>query len=113
MLLLSHYDSNPHSSLGASDAGSGVVTILEGIRVFLASGVKPKNDIIILISDAEELGLLGANAFVNHHPWAKEVGLVLNFEARGSGGPSYMLLETNGGNKQLIKSFQEMGRAHV
>ena len=106
LLLLSHYDSNPHSSLGASDAGSGVVTILEGIRVFLASGVKPKNDIIILISDAEELGLLGANAFVNHHPWAKEVGLVLNFEARGSGGPSYMLLETNGGNKQLIKSFQ-------
>ncbi|HSQ46652.1 MAG TPA: M28 family peptidase, partial [Lutibacter sp.] len=46
-------------------------------------------------------------AFVNHHPWAKEVGLVLNFEARGSGGPSYMLLETNGGNKKLIEAFQQ------
>jgi len=107
LLLLSHYDSNPHSSLGASDAGSGVVVILEGIRAFLANNKPPKNDIIICITDAEELGLLGANAFVNHHPLAKDVGLVLNFEARGSGGPSYMLLETNGGNKNLIEAFQK------
>ncbi len=107
LLLLSHYDSAPHSSLGASDAGSGVVTILEGIRAFLAKKETPKNDIIILISDAEELGLLGANAFVNHHPWAKEVKLVLNFEARGSGGSSFLLVETNGGNKKLIQAFNQ------
>jgi hypothetical protein len=106
LLLLSHYDSNPHSAIGASDDGSGVVTILEGVRAFLASGKKPNNDIIICFSDAEELGLLGASAFVNYHPWAKNVGLVLNFEARGSGGPSYMLLETNGGNHNLIQNFQ-------
>ena len=36
LLLLSHYDSSPHSSLGASDAASGVATILEGLRAFLA-----------------------------------------------------------------------------
>ncbi len=107
LLLLSHYDSSPHSSFGASDAGSGVVTILEGVRAYLAKNPKPKNDIIILITDAEEIGLLGANAFVNHHPWAKEIGLVLNFEARGSGGPSYTLMETNGGNKNLVKAFND------
>jgi hypothetical protein len=107
LLLLCHYDSSPHSSLGASDAGSGVVVILEGIRTFLAQNKTHKNDIIICITDAEELGLLGANAFVNHHPWAKNIGLVLNFEARGSGGPSYMLLETNGGNRKLIEAFQK------
>ncbi|MEO6347498.1 MAG: M28 family peptidase, partial [Aquaticitalea sp.] len=106
LLLLSHYDSNPHSSYGASDDGSGVVTILEGLRAFLSEHKTPKNDIIILISDAEELGLNGASLFVNSHPWAKDVGLVLNFEARGSGGPSYMLMETNGGNKQLIEGFK-------
>lgn len=105
LLLLSHYDSSPHSSLGASDAGSGVATILEGIRVFLSKNVVPKNDIIVLISDSEELGLNGADLFVNSHPWAKDVGLVLNFEARGSGGPSYMLIETNRGNANLIKEF--------
>ncbi|WP_418512993.1 M28 family peptidase [Corallibacter sp.] len=105
LLLLSHYDSNPHSSVGASDAGSGVVTILEGIRAFLSTGKQPKNDIIILLTDGEELGLNGADIFVNKHPWAKDVGLVLNFEARGSGGPSYMLIETNQGNANLMKGF--------
>lgn len=107
LLLLSHYDSSPHSSLGASDDGSGVVTIIEGIRAFLANNPKPKNDIIILFTDAEELGLLGADAFVNKNDLIKNVGLVLNFEARGSGGPSYMLLETNGGNQNLIKAFNK------
>ncbi len=107
LLVLSHYDSSPHSSFGASDAGSGVATILEGIRAFLAEKKTPKNDIIILISDAEELGLNGADLFVNRHPWAKDVGLVLNFEARGSGGPSYMLIETNQGNAKLIEGFTE------
>ncbi|WP_158975331.1 M20/M25/M40 family metallo-hydrolase [Cellulophaga sp. L1A9] len=105
LVLLSHYDSNPHSSLGASDAGSGVATILEGVRAYLAENKKPKNDIIILFTDAEELGLNGADLFVNNHPWSKDVGLVLNFEARGSGGPSYMLIETNRGNSKLIKEF--------
>ncbi|CAL2090387.1 M28 family peptidase [Tenacibaculum sp. 190524A05c] len=105
LLVASHYDSSPHSSLGAADAGSGIVTILEGIRSFLANNKTPKNDIIILFSDAEELGLLGAEAFVHFHPYAKNVGLVLNFEARGSGGPSYMLMETNGKNSLLLKEF--------
>lgn len=105
LLLLTHYDSHPHSSFGASDAGSGVVTILEGIRAFLNENKAPKNDIIIVITDSEELGLNGADIFVNQHPWAKNVGLVLNFEARGSGGPSYMLIETNQGNAALMKHF--------
>jgi hypothetical protein len=106
LLLLSHYDSAPHSfSKGASDDASGVATILEGIRAFLYSKNPQKNDIIILFSDAEELGLNGAALFVNQHPWAKDVGLVLNFEARGSSGPSYMLMETNKGNQALVQEF--------
>ncbi len=105
LLLLSHYDSSPHSSLGASDAGSGVATILEGIRAYLSKNKTPKNDVVIVITDAEELGLNGADLFVNQHPWIEDVALVLNFEARGSGGPSYMFMETNRGNEQLIKEF--------
>ena len=106
LLLLSHYDSAPHSySLGASDAGSGVATILESVRAFLHNKKAHKNDIIILFTDAEELGLNGAALFVTQHQWAKEVGVVLNFEARGSSGPSYMLMETNGGNAGLVREF--------
>lgn len=110
LLLLTHYDSAPHSSSrGASDAGSGVATILESVRAFLYNKTLHKNDIIILFSDAEELGLNGAALFVTQHHWAKEVGVVLNFEARGSSGPSYMLMETNHGNSDLVKHFASAG----
>ena len=108
LLLLSHYDSAPHSfSFGASDDASGVATILESVRAFLHSKAKHKNDIIILFSDAEELGLNGAALFVTQHHWAKEVGLALNLEARGSSGPSYMLMETNQGNAKMVDAFAD------
>ncbi|MEL6306279.1 MAG: M28 family peptidase, partial [Bacteroidota bacterium] len=55
--------------------------------------------------DGEELGLNGASYFVNQHPWIEDIGLILNFEARGSGGPSHMLVETNRGNANLINEF--------
>ncbi|MFD0862883.1 M20/M25/M40 family metallo-hydrolase [Sungkyunkwania multivorans] len=112
LLLMSHYDSDPHSAKGASDAASGVAAIIESVRAFLAQNITPKNDIIILFTDSEELGLNGASLFANEHPWIKDVKLALNFEARGSGGPSNTLLETNGGNKRMIEEFQEAGVAY-
>ena len=48
----------------------------------------------------------GAALFVTQHKLAKEVGLVLNFEARGSSGPSYMLMETNKGNAKMVAAFK-------
>lgn len=113
LLLLSHYDSAPHTkSLGASDDANGLAAILEGIRAFLHQKANHQNDIIILFSDAEEVGLNGAYAFATEHPWAKEVGLVINFEARGSNGPSMMLAETEGGNAELIKAFSNAGTTY-
>ncbi|WP_276978269.1 M28 family peptidase [Flavobacterium filum] len=108
LLLLTHFDSAPHTkSYGASDDAYGLGVILEGIRTYLHTNKTPKNDIIIVFSDAEELGLNGAYAFASEHPWAKDVGLVINFEARGTAGPSMMLAETNGGNANLIKTFSK------
>lgn len=109
LVLMSHYDSSQHSSYGASDAASGVATILEGIRAYLSTNKVPKNDVIICITDGEELGLNGADLFIKKHPWAKDVGLALNFEARGSGGNSYMLIETNGKNGKMIGEFSKAG----
>jgi len=113
LMLLSHYDSAPHSgSHGASDAGSGLASILESFRAFVYNKTKHKNDIIIMFSDAEELGSNGAALFVTKHHWAKEVGLVLNFGARGSSGPSYMFMETNTGNAGLVKEFAAANTTH-
>ena len=106
LMLLSHYDSAPHSySHGAADNATGVATILEGVRAYLHNSTPHENDILILFSDAEELGLNGAALFATNNNWAKEVGMVLNFEARGTAGPSYMLMEVNDGNAAMIKEF--------
>lgn len=105
LVFMSHYDSAVYSSHGAADAASGVAAILEAVRAFKEKGVKPRQDIIILFTDTEEVGLNGAKLFVEKHPWAKNIGLVVNFEARGSSGASSMILEVNGGNQELIKHF--------
>jgi hypothetical protein len=113
LLLLSHYDSAPHSSSrGASDDGSGVATILEGLRAFLHNKTPHKNDIIIVFTDAEELGLNGAVLFVTKHQWAKDIGVALNFEARGTSGPGYMLMEVNNGNSQMVDAFAEANTSY-
>ncbi len=112
LVLMSHYDSVEFHALGAGDAASGVAVILEGVRAFIRKNTQPKNDIIILITDAEEIGLLGAKAFVNKHPWSSNIGAVLNFEARGSSGSSYLLMETNHGNRQMINMINESQLAY-
>jgi hypothetical protein len=99
VLLMAHYDTVP-TSLGASDDSSSVAAILETLRAIKA-GPPLKNDLIILFTDGEEVGLMGARAFVAEHPWAKDVGLALNFEARGNGGPSIMF-ETSDNNGWLV-----------
>ena len=104
ILLVSHYDS-VSTSFGASDNGSGVGVLLETLRA-LKAGAALKNDVIFLFTDGEEVALLGARAFVAEHPWAKDVGLVLNFEARGAGGPS-ILFETSDQNGRLIEEFSK------
>lgn len=106
LLLLSHYDSAPHSySPGASDDAAGVAVILESVRAYLHDKTAHQNDIFIVFTDAEELGLNGAALFVTQSKWAKQIGLALNFEARGSSGPGYMLMEVNNGNSEMVDAF--------
>jgi hypothetical protein len=63
-----------------------------------------RNDVIALITDGEEIGMIGAQAFFERHPWAEDVGVVLNLEARGCGGVTYMY-ETGPDNHWLIRAF--------
>lgn len=102
LMLATHYDS-VEAAPGAADAGSGVVTLLETARA-LKAGPPLAEDVIFLVTDAEEDGLLGARLFQDEHPRAKEVGLVLNFEARGTAGPSLMF-QTSPGNERLIAAL--------
>jgi Peptidase family M28 len=102
LMLAAHYDSVP-TGPGASDDGSGVVTLLETARA-LKAAPPLRNDLVIVLTDGEELGLLGAQALVERNPWIQNVGVVLNFEARGACGPS-MMFETSENNGRLISEF--------
>ena len=104
LMLAVHYDSVP-TAPGASDDGAGVAALLETLRA-LRTGPPLKNDLILLFTDGEELGLLGAEAFAAGHPSMRDVGLVLSFEARGAGGPS-MMFETSEGNGALVEALAE------
>lgn len=89
VLLLAHYDSVP-TGPGASDNGANVAAILEIARA-LRAGPQPRNDIDILFTDAEEQGLLGAQAFVDAGSAGDPDRVVaVNLEARGVSGPAVM-----------------------
>lgn len=110
VLLMAHYDSVA-TTPGAADDGMGVATLLETARA-LKAGAPLDNDVIFLFSDGEELGELGARAFVTRHPWAGDVGLVLNFDARGNHGPSVMF-QTSPGNRWLMQALAEVAPGAV
>ena len=107
ILLASHYDSSPkkrdgeeEGSLGAADAGYGVSTILEILRVIKEQDKPLENGIKILITDGEEMGLLGAKQEMNNNfSLYENVEYVVNIEARGVKGPALMF-ETSSNNKR-------------
>ena len=117
MALMAHYDSATDSdgdrarfttsgdSYGAADDGYGVATIVETLRALKAEGRQPENSLKIVITDAEEIGLIGARNEMRHHRADYEnVDLVLNLEARGMSGPAFMF-ETSPNNSAVAGYF--------
>ncbi|NYH43561.1 hypothetical protein HNR22_003288 [Micromonospora jinlongensis] len=105
VFLAAHYDS-VQTGPGGNDDAAGTSAILEVARA-LTTGPRPRNDIVFVLTDAEEACLCGAAAFATSHPLAADGGVVLNLEARGSTGPVIMF-ETSRNNAKLVDIF---GRA--
>ena len=70
LLLVSHYDCTPPGP-GASDDGIGVATMLEIAP--LLRGRALARPVTFLFDEGEELGLLGARAFLERDPLAARV----------------------------------------
>lgn len=104
VLLSAHYDSVA-AGPGASDDGAGVAALIEVARA-LKTGPTLAHDVWLLANDGEELGLLGAQAFVREPEFAN-IATVVNLEARGTTGAS-LLIETQPGNAAIIDA---VGRA--
>jgi hypothetical protein len=105
ILVAAHYDSVA-TGPGASDNASAVAAALETIRA-LRAGPPLQNDIAFLFTDGEESGLLGAKAFAENSKELANIGMVLNFDARGTSGQDLMF-EMGPESGRLLQEF-----AHV
>src|SRR5215213_8385092 len=100
VLLNAHYDSTPVGP-GAGDDGIGVATLLEVGSILRSKALK--RPVILLFNEGEELGLVGARAFLAD-PLSRNVGSLINLEARGVSGPANMF-ETSRPNGPAIALF--------
>lgn len=105
VLLMAHHDSAAGSP-GAGDDGMGVAILLEAAEALYPDGASQPwqgRDVILLFTDGEESGLLGARHFAANHPWRERVGSVINIDNRGNGGPC-LLYETSGDDARLMQA---------
>lgn len=100
--LMAHYDS-VWGSPGAPDDAAGVAAILDTVRAIAADG-EARRDIVVILTDAEELGLVGARAFFTENPLAARIGAIVNLEARGGGGIASMF-QTAPGNAAAMRLY--------
>ena len=67
VVLSAHLDSFDAAS-GATDNGTGTITMLEAMRIIKAAYPNPKRTILVGHWGGEEQGLIGSNAFAADHP---------------------------------------------
>jgi len=103
VLLMAHLDSVA-AGPGACDDGCGMAALLESIRALRARGDTGGHPILALFSDGEEAGLLGAAAALRDPALRDRIGAVINAEARGNQGTSY-LFQTSAGDGPLIDLY--------
>lgn len=107
VLVVTHYD-GVGAGPAAGDDAAGTAALLETVRALRARKAPLAHDVFFLITDGEEAGLLGAAAFVREHQWAKDVAVILNFEARGTSGRSFMF-ETGPGDRAVVRALRAAG----
>lgn len=108
--VMAHYDS-VWASPGAADDGAGVVSALELARAIPRD--TQARDLVILLTDAEEVGLSGAKGFFAEgtagDPLASRIGALVNLETRGGGGRAIMF-ETGARNGNMVSLFADTVR---
>ncbi|MGH9411682.1 MAG: M20/M25/M40 family metallo-hydrolase [Vicinamibacterales bacterium] len=103
--LVSHYDSVPESP-GAADDGLGVAVSLETARV-LAARTDRRHTLMVLITDGEESGLMGAAGLVEDRDVMDRLHAYINVEAVGSAGTG-VLFQAGPGNGWIVKPWARL-----
>ena len=100
--LVAHYDSTP-STPGAGDDALGVAVTLEAARI-LTDRRDRNYGLIVLLTDGEEEGLMGAAGLIEDRVLREDLLAYLNFEAIGASGPA-LLFETGPGNDWIAGAW--------
>ena len=102
--LVAHYDSVPDGP-GAGDDAFGTAIALEAARVLGATPMR--HSLMVLITDAEENGLLGAEAAMADATIRDRIATYINIEATGASGPA-LLFEAGPGNRWLTSAWARL-----
>jgi hypothetical protein len=105
--LVSHYDSVAWGPGGGDDA-LGTAVVLEAARV-LAARPSPRYSLMLLITDAEEHGLMGARALVDDPEVRSRLKTFINLEAIGTSSP-FVLFETGPGTSPALRAWAASSR---
>jgi hypothetical protein len=104
VLFVAHHDSTPRGP-GAGDDGVGVVALLEVARV-LNSARSDFPSIGILLTDGEEVGMLGARGFLSARSGIPTSTVIVNVEAVGNRGPT-VVFQAGPKNAELLDWYSE------
>jgi hypothetical protein len=102
LAIVSHYDSAPESPGGADD-GQGVAVSLEAARV-LAVRASPRHTLLVIVTDGEEAGLMGAAAITIDRDVMENLQAYINIESTASAGTA-LLFEAGPGNGWIVKPW--------
>ena len=100
--LVSHYDSVAWGPGGGDDA-LGTAVALEAARV-LGARTSPRYSLMLLITDGEEHGMMGARALVDDPEIRARLKTFINLESIGSDSP-FVLFETGPGTSPALRAW--------
>jgi hypothetical protein len=100
--LVAHYDSRA-TTPGAGDDALGVAVALECARLLAARPAR-QHAVMVLLTDAEEDGLMGAAALVRDPEVTARLRAYINLDAVGADGP-VPLFQTGPGNGWLVGAW--------
>ncbi|KAL2129254.1 hypothetical protein VTI74DRAFT_8008 [Chaetomium olivicolor] len=118
VIVSAHYDSTGGSSTargpGADDNGSGVVVLLEALRVLANTNFKPKDTLEFHFYGGEEGGLLGSQAvFSNYKSGGKTVLAVMNQDMAGYSPSGKLSIYTDYVDSALTSYIRTIATAYV
>jgi len=108
VVIAGHYDS-VFEGPGAADDGYAIACMIETVKML--KNVPRKNDIVLLITDGEEMGLLGAKYYAENNDLS-DIGILLNFEARGNEGPG-LAFEFSDDNAWLVSEMAKASKRPI